>query len=91
MFAVLVAESGPAFRAEAAMALTRAAPDEHTRQQMTVSIEDLRLGMTLLHEVTAHNGIMLLKAGSHLTGTQTLRLGAFATTIDAPDDYTVLA
>lgn len=90
-FAVLAAESGPAFRTEAAMALTRAAPDEHTRQQMTVSIDDLRPGMTLLHEVTAHNGIMLLKAGSHLTGTQIQRLSAFATTIGAPDDYTVLA
>ena len=57
---------------------------------MIVSIGDLRPGMTLTHEVTAHNGIMLLKAGSNLTGTQIQRLRAFAKTIGVPDEFTVL-
>lgn len=91
VLAVLAAESGPAFRMEAVGALTSAAPAERARQQTIVTISDLRPGMTLLHEVTALNGIMLLKAGSNLTGTQIQRLRAFANTIGVPDDYTVLA
>lgn len=91
VLAVLAAESGPAFRMEAVGSLTSAAPAERARQQMTVTISDLRPGMTLLHEVTAHNGIMLLKADSNLTGTQIQRLRAFADTIGVPAEYTVLA
>ena len=91
VLAVLAAEIGPAFRMEAVEALTSAAPDERTRRQMNASLGDLRPGMTLLHEVTAHNGIMLLKAGSNLTGTQIQRLRAFSNTVGVPDRYMVLA
>lgn len=90
VFALLAAESGPTFRAEAVEALTSAAPTERTRRRLSISIADLRPGMTLLHEVTADNGIMLLKAGSNLTGTQIQRLKAFANTVGVPDEYTVL-
>jgi DNA-binding NarL/FixJ family response regulator len=90
IFSVLGAESGPAFRMEAVRALTSAAPVERNRHQMTASLSDLRPGMTLLHEVTADNGIMLLKEGSSLTGTQIQRLRAFSHTVGVPDDYTVL-
>ena len=90
VFALLAAESGPAFRMEAVKALTSAAPDQRTRSQITAALGDLRPGMTLLHEVTANNGIMLLNAGSNLTGTQIQRLRAFATTVGVPDEYTVL-
>lgn len=91
VFALLAVESGPAFRMEAVKALTSAAPDERTRHKITIALGDLRPGMTLLHEVTAHNGIMLLKEGSNLTGTQIQRLRAFANTVGVPDEYTVLA
>ncbi len=90
VFAVLAAETGPAFRLEAVEALTSAAPDERSRRQLTVALGDLRPGMTLLHEVTAHNGIMLLRAGSNLTGTQIQRLSAFAKTVGVPETFTVL-
>ncbi len=89
--AILAAESGPHFRLKAVEALISATPDVRARRQLTVSIGDLRPGMTLLHEVTAHNGIMLLKTGSNLTATQIQRLRAFAGTIGVPDDFTVLA
>ena len=88
--AVLAGESGPKFRREAVEALTSVAPEQRTRNRLTMSISELRPGMTLLHDVTANNGIMLLKADSNLTGTQIQRLRAFATTIGVPDDYTVL-
>jgi FixJ family two-component response regulator len=90
VFAVMAAEHGPAFRTEAVKALTSATPAQRTRQQLTATLGDLCPGMTLLHEVTANNGIMLLKAGSNLTGTQIHRLRAFANTVGVPDEYTVL-
>lgn len=88
--AVLAAESGPAFRSEAIEALTSARPEQRDRRQLTVALRDLRPGMTLLHEVTADNGIMLLRAGSNLTGTQIQRLRAFARTVGVAETFTVL-
>ena len=90
VLAVLAAETGPAFRLEAVETLTSTASDGPTRHQMTIALGDLRPGMTLLHEVTALNGIMLLRAGSNLTGTQIQRLRAFAKTVGVPDEFTVL-
>ncbi len=91
VIALLAADGGPEFRMQAVESLTSAPPGGRTRQQITMAIGDLRPGMTLLHEVTAHNGIMLLNAGSNLSGTQIQRLRAFANTVGVPDKYTVLA
>jgi DNA-binding response OmpR family regulator len=88
--ALLAAEGGPEFRMQAVKSLTSAPPAERTRHQITITIGDLRPGMTLLHEVMAHNGIMLLNAGSNLTATQIQRLRAFAGTVGVPDEFTVL-
>jgi CheY-like chemotaxis protein len=91
VFALLGAERGPTFRMEAVRSLTSSVPAERNRHEMTAALADLRPGMALLHDVTAHNGIMLLGTGSILTATQIQRLRAFANTVGVPDRYTVLA